>query len=389
MRICQLTHKPAYPTVDGGCIAMAHVLESLLRSGNTVDVLTLSTFKHRFDESAFPSNDRLEVRSVEIDLRTKVSDALKNLGQRSSYIMARFDAPQVRSALQEQLNNGYDVIYIESIFWLPYLPELKSSGIPLVLRSHNIEHRVWRELAYKSSFPRSAYLRLLARRLRREEHLMWQGVDQIHSISSSDSTTIAKHTSADVIDLPMAVKVNDEVPNAPKPFVCHHLGAMDWIPNQEGMRWFLGKVWPGVQRVESLAEFHLAGRRMSVEFQQMKGPGVRVIGAVDDAKAFRAEHGVLVVPLFSGSGLRIKILEALAEGVPVMATTKAIEGLPEVQTSGMFVSDDPLKWIKKLSVIWHRPVEGQKMAEDGKAYAKRYFGMDALDIRLSESLRQL
>lgn len=389
MRILQLTHKPAYPPVDGGCIAMGRVLESLLRLGHSVDVLTLSTFKHPFDSKAYPSSDHLTVRSVPVDLRTKPIDALKNLAHRSSYIMARFDTPEVHRTLAEHLAIKYDVVYIESIFWLPYLSQLQNSGASLILRSHNIEHRIWRELAHKAAFPRSAYLRLLARRLRREEHLMWQGVNQVHSISSEDSRDIRKHTTAEVVDLPMPVTTTDEPPTLPKPFTCHHLGAMDWIPNQEGMRWFLKEVWLGVRNANDQATFHLAGRRMPAEFEQWKSPGVVTHGAVDSAVQFRLANGVLVVPLFSGSGLRIKVLEAMSEGVPILATAKAVEGLPEIEDSGIFVSDEPLKWRNKLADIWHRPVEGQKMAEKGKAYVERHFGVELLDARLAESLKRL
>lgn len=386
MRILQLTHKPAYPPIDGGCIAMGQTMETLLRIGHTVDVLTMSTFKHPFNEEAYPQKGHLNVFSVDVDLKTKALDGFLNLFESSSYIMARFENDDVKSKLNALLDASCDIIYIESIFWLPYLSMLKASGAPLILRSHNIEHSIWRELATRSAFPKSAYLRLLSRRLRREENLMWQGVDQIQSISTSDSQIIRKHTKVSVIEMPMSVDVQINEASAPRAFQCHHLGAMDWIPNQEGMRWFFQQVWPLVKRSEARAEFHLAGRRMSPEFMQWSAPGVEVHGTIENAFRFRTNHGVLVIPLFSGSGLRIKILEALSEGVPVLATQKAVDGLPAIETSGIAVSDDPLEWMKILPDIWHRPVEGQKMAAAGLAYVQKHFSTEVLDQRMEESL---
>ena len=390
MRILQLTHKPAYPPVDGGCIAMQKVMEGFLRLRRDVDVLTLSTFKHPYNPSAYPSHDGLRVFSTDVDLRTKALEALRNLTRRESYIMERFEDDRVREQLNNLLaQNHYEVIWIESIFWLPYLDQLQGSGIPLVLRSHNIEHRIWRELAFKAGFPRSAYLKLLSRRLGREERMMWNGVEQIYSISPEDQIIIERETSTPVFNLPMSVSGNEIAAQPSKPFECHHLGAMDWIPNQEGMRWFLDDVWPMVRRKEAQSTFHLGGRRMTPEFLNWKAPGVQVHGEVDEPTKFRAEHGVLVVPLFSGSGLRIKILEALSEGIPVLATSKAVEGLPHLEQSGIMVSDEPRKWVKYLVELWHRPEEGQKLAQKGMDYVQHHFGEPAVDELLLRGLAAL
>ncbi len=388
MQILQLTYKPAYPPVDGGCIAMQKICGSFLRLRHDVDVLTMSTFKHPYRPNAFPSHEGLTVYPVNVNVQVRLVDAFRNLLTSRSYIMARFDSEQVRKALQERLTQEYDLIWIESIFWLPYLDLLREAGVPLALRSHNIEHHIWRELAFKTTFPGSVYFRLLSRRLRNEETAMWHGVDQIYSISPVDSSFIAQHTAAEVIDLPMSMAAQPMSDTNPKPFCCHYLGAMDWIPNQEGMRWFLEEVWPAIHRSEPAAEFHLAGRGMPPEFTNWKAKGVSVHQTIDQAGAFRKEYGILIVPLFSGSGLRIKILEALNEGVPVLATSKAVEGLPDIGSSGIMVSDQPLEWRKMLSGIWHRPVEGRQKAEQGRSYIQHHFGETMLDQKLAGRLRR-
>jgi len=389
MKILQLTHKPPYPGIDGGCIAMQRVTESFLRSGHKVDLFSLDTYKHPFDIESFPQNKNLNAVSISINLKNSIVDGLKNLFSNRSYIMERFYDQRVASALEKQLENGYDIIWVESIFWQPYLELLRKANTPVVLRSHNIEHAIWRELAFSSAFPKSWYLRLLSRRLRKEEKKMWEGSDTIFSISSSDSAVISAHTGTPVIDFPMSVAKPGVSEDVIQKNSCFHLGAMDWIPNQEGMRWFLNDVWPGIMSEMNDARFHLAGRRMTPEFKQWKSPGVLVHSKVSDAKAFRSKYGMMAVPLFSGSGLRIKILEALAEGVPVLATSKAVEGMPKLHDTGIFISDDPKEWRRILTTSMHRPEEGLSRRLKGKAYIQNHFSEESLDQILSRQLESL
>ena len=363
--------------------------ESFLRLGYQVTLFTLDTFKHPFDLKAFPQKQNLEAISAPIDLQTSIFKAFKNLFSGQSYIMERFYAPSVANALEKQLQNGYDFIWVESIFWQPYLDLLKVAGIPVVLRSHNVEHGIWRELAFSSAFPKSAYLRLLSRRLRKEELEMWHGVDAIFSISTSDTDFIRSHSNTRLVDFPMSVAAHRATNPADQKNTCFHLGAMDWIPNQEGMRWFLNEVWPRVNQSMKDARFHLAGRRMTPEFKQWKSTGVIVHDEISNAPAFRSQYGIMVVPLFSGSGLRIKILEALAEGILILATSKAVEGMPSVEESGIFISDDPNEWRQILAAMMHRPEEGQTRKTQGKTYVLEYFSEDSLDQILKTQFESL
>lgn len=386
MKILQLAHKPPYPGIDGGCIAMQKVTESFLRLGNSVDLFVLDTYKHPFIKDSFPEQDQLEVHSMPINLIKSPLDAVRNLFSDESYIMARFNDSEVQKALKKRIRLGFDVIWVESIFWLPYIDLLMGSGSKLYLRSHNIEHAIWRELAFSSAFPKAAYLRLLSRRLRREELIMWQAADKIFSISSIDSEAIRKCTNTDVVDYPMSVAAHRAPVKAPVKSQCFHLGAMDWIPNQEGMRWFLEEVWPKINRENSSARFHLAGRRMTTEFKNWKSDGVIVYSEIENGDQFRAEHGIMVVPLFSGSGLRIKILEALAQGIPIIATSKGVEGMPEIEKSGIVIADHSAQWIDLLNSLLHRPDEGLKRAKQGRKYVLDHFSETSLDQLLSTEL---
>ena len=107
-----------------------------------------------------------------------------------------------------------------------------------------------------------------------------------------------------------------------------HLGAMDWAPNHQGVSWFVQDVWPLVRQALPEAQVALAGRNMGPEWTSDENAGVHVLGEVDDAAATYDTPSVVVVPLHAGSGMRIKIAEALAAGRPIVTTTKGMTGLP-------------------------------------------------------------
>jgi glycosyltransferase involved in cell wall biosynthesis len=102
---------------------------------------------------------------------------------------------------------------------------------------------------------------------------------------------------------------------------------MDWWPNREGLSWFLSEVWPHVRRVRAAATLRLAGRGMDQFARSLPPDGLSVEGEVPDAAEFLRSGAILVVPLLSGSGVRVKIVEAMAEGRAVVATSRAVEGL--------------------------------------------------------------
>ena len=105
-----------------------------------------------------------------------------------------------------------------------------------------------------------------------------------------------------------------------------HLGAMDWGPNREGIEWFLTSVWPTLVARHPGTEFHLAGKGLDPTVYAHI-PGVVNHGEVPDAESFSTEFDLLVVPLLRGAGIRVKIVEAMAKGIPVATTGKGVAGL--------------------------------------------------------------
>ena len=123
---------------------------------------------------------------------------------------------------------------------------------------------------------------------------------------------------------------------------------MDWMPNQEGVRWFLKEVWPQVYERLPQLTLYLAGRKMPAELMKLDMEGVRVVGEVPDANYFIASKQINVVPLLSGSGLRVKIIEAMSAGKVVVTTTIGAEGIGCTDGKDVLIADTPQQFVDQL-----------------------------------------
>jgi len=388
MRILQLCNKPPYPAIDGGCRAMAEVTEGLLACGDHVRVACISTHKHPFLPRNWPDKVLSATAPIHVQVDTELSaiKALMSLLGDGSYNLQRFDSPATHMALSELLQKEtFDVIHLESLFVTPYIPTLrKYSKARVVLRAHNVEHRIWQRLAdNETSSIRRRYLGILAKRLRKAEADALRMVDAVVAITQSDLDELnalcpVSHGHV----LPMTMVPTQLVPVLEAPLSAFHLGSMDWMPNAEGIRWFAKEVWPLVLARQPEMKCCLAGRNMPNDLRSIRTKGLDIVGEVDDAQAFMLSNSILILPLLSGSGMRVKLVEAMMLGRAVVTTTVGMEGVPALHGEHLLVADTP-QAIADALVRLHNDIDlAQRLAIAGRKLAETHFGRDAAMERL-------
>ncbi len=330
LRILQLCHKPPRPARDGGCRAMDAVTRGLLAAGHRVRVLAACTDKHPYvaPDAAYQAATRFE--AVHIDTRVNARGALAHLLSGESYNVARFHSPDLEHRLREILRREvFDLVLLESLFTVPYVPLLRQyvDG-PVVLRAHNVEHRIWEGLAAETDqISRRLYLKILTDQLARYEVTALRDIDALIAISQEDAAIFAELGCERPIHVtPFGFDARDvPAPDRRLPDHVFHFGAMDWTPNREGVRWLQEDVWPRVRAARPGAELVLAGRDFPADWPV--GEGVRVLGEVDDAWTMLNRNGIMTIPLLAGSGVRIKAIEGLATGRPIVSTGLGMQGL--------------------------------------------------------------
>ena len=387
-KILILCHKPPYTNKDGGGIAMTQVLQTLGASGHEVTLLSMETHKHPSQENK--TLEDFNYTSVFIDTRIRVMGVLKNLFSRKSYILSRFDQTTFENALIKILSsNTFDTIIFESLFTSAYLKTVqKFSKAQLIYRAHNIEHHIWESKSRISSNPLTKiYYKLQAERLKKEEMSFWASMPKIACISSDDATLITKHTKAVVKTVSLFADeqlLMQEGECSKVDFF--HLGAMDWMPNQQGMDWFLDKVWPELIEKEADAEFHLAGRGMSHKLTKRSQEGLFNHGEISDAQQFISEHKVMLVPLFMGSGIRVKIIEGMAMGKCIITTDIGRQSIPCTHKENILIANSKSDFIDMMIFCLTNPNEVNRIGENARSFVRENFSQKHVEQELNTLL---
>lgn len=397
MRVLQLCHRVPFPPSDGGAIAMHQVTVGLLEHGMQVKVLAVAPEHQPSDLSLLPADylKATEFEAIPISTKVRLWPAFRNLFTRRSYNVERFRSRAMELKLKEVLQRqSFDIIQMEGLYLTPFLPVIRQfSQAPVVYRAHNIEHFIWKRMAAACRTPlRRQYLQLLARRLEAYEKRVIHQVDGLAAITPLDEQyflSLGFKGPATVIPVGMPdLELPDPLPE-PEAASVFHLGSMDWRPNQEGIKWFLQQVWPKViSRMPGL-RFYLAGKRMPPSFHRFASESVRVIGEVPDAIAFTLSKNVMVVPLLSGGGMRVKIIEGMAAARPIVSTGIGAEGIPCRHGEHLFLADGPDQMAKWILHCFEEPESAAQVARQAREFAAGHFRTDHIIKKLIKFYRDI
>ncbi|MCF8243976.1 MAG: glycosyltransferase family 4 protein [Saprospiraceae bacterium] len=382
MKILLITKKFPFPLKEGEPIAINYLAKSLTRKGCIVDLLVLNTSKHYFNPDDFPSSENFfnEVHSVKVDNDIRIGGALRSLLTGKSYILDRFQSTDFEEKLEDLLRSKrYDVVQMETIYLAHYLPTIrKLPNVVIVLRAHNVEHEIWERVAANSSnLLKKWYLKNQNCHLRRFEIEHLNQFDVLLAITARDLEAFrglgyqnegaVAPVGINLVDYPL----DNQVVSSPNDFC--FIGALDWMPNQHGVLWFLEKVWKRMALQYPKAKFHIAGKNTPAWLHTKAGTLATVHGEVPDAKEFILKYPVMVAPLFSGSGIKIKVLEGMALGRVVITTTIGAEGIPAKPGRHLLIADTASEFEKQMNWCMVNPVSMQEMGLQAREFIREHF----------------
>jgi glycosyltransferase involved in cell wall biosynthesis len=353
LKILFLCNRVPFPPHDGGAILMYDLVTSLACQGAAVTVLAINTPKHFQPPGVLPAAVRL--LTVPVNTNLSVFRALVQLFKPVPYNFARFHAAAYSARLAALLRaETFDLIQVEGSPMAWYLPLIRRHSIaPVVLRAHNVEFTIWDRLAqHERHIFRKHYFRDLARKIKAFEKAWYPGFDAIAAITAEDKKRISKlGPGSKAVVIPAGVQRErfQEVPGLlPRPRTLFMIGSLNWQPNLEGMAWFLREVWPALRRACPNLELHVAGSFQPDFWQHLPAEGLQVHGFVADASLFMQQYGLMLVPLLSGGGMRVKLLEGLALGKCILTTTVGAEGVAGRAGTHYLVADTAADWIRIL-----------------------------------------
>jgi glycosyltransferase involved in cell wall biosynthesis len=332
--------KSPWPPVDGGRLLLSLTLEELEREGCRFTLVA---------PGVGPVNPALALaRSWRLPLA-----------------LARHAQPAVRQEVERRLAaERYDLVHVEQLQALPQAEPALRRGVPVVLRAQNVESDLWKATAALTPGWKGRVLAREARRLAKWEGEAVRRVAATLPLSEEDAARLQQLAGGGRLRVvrapfPELAPGPSVLPGDP-PVVL--LVSRGWLPNEDSVRWFLGEVWPAVRAEVPGAVLHVFGGSLG------KSAGEGVVphpSPRDSAEAF-APRSILAVPLRIGSGVRMKVLEAWARGVPVVGTSAAVSGLEVEDGREALIADGPAAFARAVARLRSEDGLTQRLVENGR-----------------------
>lgn len=381
MHILWIKTELLHPVDKGGRIRTYHMLRAL-KERHRVTYLSLDDGQAAPDaaERASEYSDAL----VWVPHRTAAkrsarfyAELVANLFSRLPYAVAKYRSPGLTSEIRRIVRDErVDLVICD--FLAPSLNVPSDLGVPVVLFQHNVEAMIWQRHAAVRTQPLArAYFREQWRRMERFEREECRRFDRVIAVSRHDAEVIqTEYGVADAVDVPTGVDTEYFRPSGQVELAALEMvftGSMDWLPNEDGIRWFVDEVLPLVHAAEPAATLTVVGRHPPAAIRELaqRDRRVQVTGTVPDVRPHVERAALFVVPLRIGGGTRLKIFEAMAMERPVVSTAIGAEGLPVTDGRDIVLADSAADFAAAAVRLLRDPAErravGQRAAEKVRA----------------------
>lgn len=382
MKILQLCKKFPYPLKDGETIAVTYLSKALAELGCEITLLCMNTSKHYTEVDKIPKHyDHYKsIHFVDIDNSITPFGAFSNLFSKESYHVSRFVSEEFKSSITDLLKKEkFDVVQLETLYLAPYVELIrKHSDAIITMRAHNVEHEIWERITKNTTFfPKKLYLNYLTKKLKRFELEHLNAYDYLIAVTKKDLNTFKDLGYKNgAIASPIGIETKSyKIPKKEnkKQFSLCFIGSLDWRPNTEGLDWFLQEVWPSMHIKFPNLKLHIAGRNTPHNIMSLNLPNVIVHGEVESAIGFLGEHTALVVPLFSGSGMRVKILEGMALGKVVITTRLGLEGIDAKHGKEVLIADQTEDFIRSVEMCLKDDEMVKEISVNAKSFVENTY----------------
>jgi polysaccharide biosynthesis protein PslH len=374
-----------YPVIGGGALRAASLVEFLARD-HAVHLILFREPGAPDPAAAIPEGRAIRVDVIDLPFHAKTSSArvARNLSRALRGVPPLVDrfagfGDRIRAVLG---NERYDIAVLDHFWCAPYVEQVRPHAKQVIADLHNVDS-AWHESMAAGANPleAAAHRRFAAAARRLEQRLLPQ-FDGILVTSAHDAEQVRRLSPDSAITI-----YPNALPEVPAPMRDERCGIafsgnLEYAPNIEAIRFFRDRIWPEL-RTRSGLKWRIIGKNAHAIRNLVAGdPQVEITGFVEDAIATLAAAQIAVVPVLSGSGTRVKILEAWAAGTPVVSTTVGAQGLIIKNGEDLVVADDPREFAAKISQLLDSPEERQRIGSNGRVVFERCYTWRAAWERL-------
>jgi glycosyltransferase involved in cell wall biosynthesis len=400
MRLLMLTPSLPYPPHQGGAIRNYGILYGLHAAGHDITLLSFHDGSPAVDSTPLV-NLCSRIETVPFPQRA-TSQRLRELALSSQPDLAnRLRSAEFRYRIQSLLaQTRFDLIQFEGLEMATYLPLTQDSGAKLCYDAHNAEYALQKgifevDLSSPLRWPSAAYSLIQSNRIARFERLVCQQVDCVIAVSDEDADTLRRlcpHVRLSVIPNGIFADAYDETGESLDlgKNVLTFTGKMDYRPNVDAMLWFTGSIFPQVQKRVRDARLYIVGQKPHPRLESLREkPNIEITGWVPEIRPFLHATSVYVAPLRMGSGTRLKILEAMAAGCAVVATTLAAAGLPQAVKNALLIADSESDMSEAIVALLQDETRRKTLGSAAQVAIKQHYDWSLLIPRLLTTYKEI
>jgi len=373
MKILQLSPQFPFPEFNGGRIGLASTFKQLSKNA---------------DVTFFCFSD-IEIENVNLDEAQKfgkvivynhstkntIKRMLFSIFERTPLYISKHYSDEVFQFICELIvKEKFDIIHCDHTGMALLGSKLsKKFNIPCGLRLHNVEYLIWERYHTHLPFykPQKWFVRLQCKRLKSTESELLNIMSINFPITEDDAAKareISPNAKLTVAGPGINLENWNPEPTEKIPHQLIHATTYEWRHNVDAIMWFIKEVLPIIKKIIPDIKLILLGKNPPEKFNEYKILGVDVRGFVPEVKPFFNSSGIFISPLFVGGGIRIKILEAMAMQLPVVATSIAAEGIKTNRKNGLFLADSPEAFAKEIINL----VQNPKLIVESGINARKY-----------------
>ncbi len=376
MRILHLAPRFPFPEDDGGKISMAADLKMFAKLGCEVEFVSINSLdlKREWIEEA---EKYCRLHLIDYSSKNTPIRIAKSLLHKKSLYIHKHVNKYLIDELTQIINKipKIDIIHCEHSCMAPLgLVARELTEAYCGIRLQNVEYKIWKRYAedLPAINPKGIYVKNQAKKLRHDESKLYEQADISFAITDIDKQAAFDISpNANVVTATAGIFPERWYPDEKierNPYELIIATTYNWVHNITGLQWFLDKVLPKVRKQIPETTLSLIGKNPPQKFYEYENLGVKVLGYIPKVQPHLNKAGIYIAPLFTGSGIRIKILEAMAMAMPVVATHVSAEGIKADESNGLFVSDKEDYWVDIICKL----IREKKLAEkSGKAARKK------------------
>jgi polysaccharide biosynthesis protein PslH len=294
------------------------------------------------------------------------------------YLAAKWDSPALRRTLRRALRaSAADVVYVDHLGMARYLPDIRAErpGSRIVLDQHNVESELFKQFAESRTGPSKLVATAEWRAAAHFERGVLGAVDAVVAISRADARHFQGIARVPAHVVPVVMEFERRVRAHPgRPHFCY-VGSLGWHPNVAGLNWFCQKVWPKIRMrvpdatldIAGVGLHRHAGGRLRVP-GAWRMAGIEAVGFLEDLEPLYARSVAMIAPVRGGTGVRIKVLEALGAGLPVVTTGDGVSGLPLTDDREVLIANEPDAFTERVERVARDETLRTRLRDAGYAY---------------------